>query len=114
MLTRLTGVAIPLIAAIAWPMAALAADPTVETQQNPVIVYIVLILLFAALASGIFFASPLRARLMPSTAAPGRRGKLVTPAQSQADPGTATWSTTGPQQSGPWTQGRPGSGEGQS
>ena len=79
-LTRLTGVAILLIAAIAWPMAALAADPTVQTQQNPAVVYIVLILLFATLTSGIFFASPLRGRLIPSTAEPRRRSRMVSSA----------------------------------
>ncbi len=79
-LTRLMGVAILLIAATAWPMAALAADPTVETQSNPVIVYVVLILLFAALTSGIFFASPLRGRLIPSTAEPRRRSRMVSSA----------------------------------
>jgi len=85
-LTRLTGVAILLIAATAWPMAALAADPTVETQSNPVIVYVVLILLFAALTSGIFFASPLRSRLMPSTAVPAtRKSHLVTPQAIEAE-----------------------------
>lgn len=85
LLTRLMGVAILLMAAIAWPMAALAADPTVETQQNPAVVYVVLILLFAALTSGIFFASPLRARLLPSTADTGRHSHLVTPARLDAE-----------------------------
>ena len=85
LLTRLMGVAILLMAAIAWPMAALAADPAVDSQQNPAVVYIVLILLFAALTSGIFFASPLRSRLLPSTADPGRHSHLVTPARLDAE-----------------------------
>jgi hypothetical protein len=85
LLTRLMGVAILLMAAIAWPMAALAADPAVETQQNPAVVYIVLILLFAALTSGIFFASPLRSRLLPYTADTGRHSHLVTPARLDSE-----------------------------
>jgi hypothetical protein len=135
MLTRLTGVAILLIAAIAWPMAALAADPAVETQQNPAVVYLVLTMLFVALTSGILFASPLRGKLIPSTAEPARRPRPVTPARIAAPPinaapspasemqpptyppqaaagpaqlGQVPWSTTDPQSIGPWTHGRRG------
>jgi len=81
MLTRLTGIAVLLMAAIAWPMAALAADSAVVTQQNPAVVYIVLMLLFAALTVALFFASPLRGRLLPSTAEPKRRSRPNSPAQ---------------------------------
>jgi len=62
-LTRLTGVAIQLMAGTVWPMAVLAADPAVETQNNAVVVFTVIVLLFGSMAVGLLFASPLRRRL---------------------------------------------------
>lgn len=62
-LTRLTGMAILLMAATIWPMAVFAADPAVETQDNAMVVFTVLVLLFGSVAAGLFFASPLRRRI---------------------------------------------------
>ncbi len=62
-LTRLTGMAILLMAATIWPMAVFAADPAVETQDNAIVVFTVLVLLFGSVTAGLFFASPLRRRI---------------------------------------------------
>ncbi|MEO6350821.1 MAG: hypothetical protein ABIP53_09230 [Candidatus Limnocylindrales bacterium] len=48
------------------PPVAFAADPVVDTQRNAVVVFIVIVLLVGSVAAGLFFASPLRKRFMPS------------------------------------------------
>ena len=44
------------------PTTVLAAEATVNTQQNAIVVFTVIILLLGSVAAGIFFASPLRKR----------------------------------------------------
>lgn len=71
-LTRLTGVAILLMAVTVRPMAVFAAEPAVETQDKAVVVFVVIVLLFGSMTAGLFFASPLRRRLASEPeAAPG-------------------------------------------
>jgi hypothetical protein len=53
------------MAATVWPMAVFAADPVVETQNNAVVVFIVIVLLSGSVTAGLFFASPLRRRVTP-------------------------------------------------
>lgn len=66
-LTRLTGVAIALMAAMVWPMTVFAADPAVDRQDNAGVVFTVIVLLFGSMAAGLFFASPLRRRFSPAS-----------------------------------------------
>jgi len=82
--------AILLMAATTWPMAAFAADPTVETRDNAIVVFTVLVLLFGSVTAGLFFASPLRRRisgdpqerLPASWPSPTASAQLVIPAPS--------------------------------
>ncbi len=62
----LTGVAILSMATTVFPRVVFAVDPVVDAQNNAVVVFVVIVLLFGSVTAGLFFASPLRRRLGPA------------------------------------------------
>ena len=106
-LTRLTGVAILLMAATVWPMAVLAADPAVDTQHDAAVVFIVIVLLVGSVTAGLFFSSPMRRRLahVPDAEAVARP-RDVWPAEDLPQKPSAAadhaWPTPGTPAEQPW------------
>jgi hypothetical protein len=68
------------------PTTVLAASASVNTQKDPIVVYIVLFLLVVSVAAGLFFASPWRRKLFRENVEPPQLAPQAQPQRHDVQP----------------------------